>query len=115
MQNNPPQIGINFNKGRQAKAEWKQAVAKATDNVAFGDAVSGIINQQSAEQTTQEAQPRFSRFLVWITSLMYNHNLVTNRAKHGTRSVYNNRVVEGIARNLRIASTTPPTPESAKT
>ncbi|MBR1964288.1 MAG: hypothetical protein IKA19_06320 [Muribaculaceae bacterium] len=87
MQNNPPQIGINFNKGRQAKAEWKQAVAKATDNVAFGDAVSGIINQQSAEQTTQEAQPRFSRFLVWITSLMYNHNLVTNRAKHGTRSV----------------------------
>ena len=27
----------------------------------------------------------------------------------------NNRVVEGIARNLRIASTTPPTTESAKT
>lgn len=57
MQNNPPQIGIDFNKGRQAKAEWKQAVAKAADNVAFWDAVSGIINQQSAEQTTQEAQP----------------------------------------------------------
>ncbi len=57
MQNNPPQIGIDFNKGRQAKAEWKQAVAKATDNVAFWDAVSDIINQQSAEQTTQEAQP----------------------------------------------------------
>ncbi len=61
-----PQIDIDFNKGRQAKAEWKQAVAKAADNVAFWDAVSGIINQQSAEQTTQEAQPRFSRFLVWI-------------------------------------------------
>ena len=57
MQNNPPQIGIDFNKGRQAKVQWKQAVAKAADNVAFGDAVSGIINQQSAEQTTQEAQP----------------------------------------------------------
>ena len=57
LQNNPPQIGIDFNKGRQAKAEWKQAVAKAADNVAFWDAVSGIINQQSAEQTTQEAQP----------------------------------------------------------
>ena len=57
MQNNPPQIGIDFNKGRQAKAQWKQAVAKAADNVAFWDAVSGIINQQSAEQTTQEAQP----------------------------------------------------------
>lgn len=57
MQNNPPQIGIDFNKGRQAKAEWKQAVAKAADNVAFWDAVSSIINQQSAEQTTQEAQP----------------------------------------------------------
>ena len=27
----------------------------------------------------------------------------------------NNRVVEGIARNLRIASTTPPTPASEKT
>ena len=28
-----------------------------------------------------EATKRFSRFLVWITSLMYNHNLVTNIAK----------------------------------
>ena len=34
-----------------------------------------------------EATKRFSRFLVWITSLMYNHNLVTTRAKHWTRSV----------------------------